>query len=76
MYTTCIHCQQSLGANESIEALPIGRRLAFDGEKGRLWVVCRQCERAYRDTRVRDGIRLIEMAGGPERFGALRQRLI
>jgi hypothetical protein len=87
MYTTCIHCQQSLGANESIEALPIGRRLAFDGEKGRLWVVCRhcarwnltpfdarwealeQCERAYRDTRVRlstDNIGLARLLDGTE----------
>jgi hypothetical protein len=45
MYSTCIHCRKSLGANEAIEALPIGRRLAFDARKGRLWVVCRSCER-------------------------------
>lgn len=45
MYSTCIHCRKSLGANEAIEALPIGRRLAFDARKGRLWVVCRNCER-------------------------------
>lgn len=45
MYSTCIHCAKPLGANESIEALPIGRRVAFDAAKGRLWVVCRACER-------------------------------
>lgn len=45
MYSTCIHCRKSLGANDAIEALPIGRRLAFDARKGRLWVVCRNCER-------------------------------
>lgn len=45
MYSTCIHCRRPLGANESIEALPIGRRLAFDAKRGRLWVVCRACER-------------------------------
>jgi hypothetical protein len=45
MYTTCLFCNGDLGRNESIEALPIGRRLAFDGERGRLWVVCRRCER-------------------------------
>jgi hypothetical protein len=28
-----------------VEAFPIGRRLAFDAAKGRLWVVCRRCER-------------------------------
>lgn len=45
MYSTCIHCRKSLGANEAIEALPIGRRIAFDARHGRLWVVCRACER-------------------------------
>ena len=45
MYTSCLFCTCDLGRNESIESMPIGRRLAFDGEKGRLWVVCRHCER-------------------------------
>ena len=45
MYTTCMFCQRSLGANEVVEAFPVGRRLAFDAARGRLWVVCRSCER-------------------------------
>jgi hypothetical protein len=45
MYTTCLFCTQPLGTNEVLEQFPIGRRLAFDAEKGRLWVVCRHCER-------------------------------
>lgn len=45
MYSTCLFCHTELGANEAIEHFPIGRRLAFDGAKGRLWVVCRKCER-------------------------------
>ncbi len=45
MYSTCIFCNARLGANEAIEEFPVGRRLAFDAEKGRLWVVCRACER-------------------------------
>ena len=45
MYSTCIFCHASLGANESIEQFPVGRRLAFDAARGRLWVVCRRCER-------------------------------
>jgi hypothetical protein len=45
MYSTCLFCHHDLGANEVVEHFPIGRRLAFDGEKGRLWVVCRACER-------------------------------
>ncbi|CAN5221586.1 hypothetical protein BH20GEM2_BH20GEM2_10660 [soil metagenome] len=45
MYSTCLFCNQDLGANEAIEHFPVGRRLAFDAERGRLWVVCRRCER-------------------------------
>jgi hypothetical protein len=45
MYTTCLFCHNDLGSNEVIETFPVGRRLAFDAAKGRLWVVCRKCER-------------------------------
>ena len=45
MYATCLFCNNALGANEAIEAFPVGRRLAFDQAKGRLWVVCPKCER-------------------------------
>ena len=45
MYSTCLFCKGELGANEAIEHFPVGRRLAFDAAKGRLWVVCRKCER-------------------------------
>jgi hypothetical protein len=38
-------CNKSLGSNEVVEHFPVGRRLAFDAERGRLWVVCRACER-------------------------------
>jgi hypothetical protein len=45
MYSTCIFCHGGLGENESIEHFPVGRRLAFDAEKGRLWAVCPTCGR-------------------------------
>ena len=45
MYSTCIFCNHTLGANTALESFPIGRRVAFDAAKGRLWVVCRKCER-------------------------------
>ncbi len=45
MYSTCLFCNHHLGANRVIEAFPVGRRLAFDAKQGRLWVVCRRCER-------------------------------
>ena len=45
MYSTCLFCSAALGANEVLESFPVGRRLAFDAANGRLWVVCRKCER-------------------------------
>ena len=87
MYSTCIFCHQTLGANEEIERFPVGRRLAFDAERGRLWVVCRkcerwnlspleerweaieECERRFRDTRLRvstDNVGLARLPDGLE----------
>ena len=34
MYTTCLYCHGNLGVNESVEAFPVGRRVAFDARKG------------------------------------------
>lgn len=45
MFSTCIFCNRPLGRNESLESFPVGERLAFDPARGRLWVVCRACER-------------------------------
>jgi hypothetical protein len=45
VWSHCMFCNGALGRNEVVEAFPVGRRLAFDPEKGRLWVVCRRCER-------------------------------
>ncbi|MFV1988565.1 MAG: hypothetical protein ACC682_14920 [Gemmatimonadota bacterium] len=45
MYTTCMFCNKPLGENKVVEHFPVGRRLAFDSDRGRLWVVCRKCER-------------------------------
>ena len=96
MYSTCLFCHSELGKNEAVEHFPVGRRLAFDAAKGRLWVVCRkcerwnltpleerweaieECERAFRDTRLRvstdqiglarlkDGLELVRI-GEPQR---------
>jgi hypothetical protein len=38
-------CNRPLGENQAVESFPVGRRLAFDAARGRLWVVCRRCER-------------------------------
>ena len=45
MYSTCIFCNSALATNEVVEHFPVGRRLAFDARKGRLWVVCERCGR-------------------------------
>jgi hypothetical protein len=45
MYRSCIFCSAPLGANDAIERFPVGRSLAFDAEKGRLWAVCDRCTR-------------------------------
>ena len=45
MYKTCIYCNRGLGTNEALEHFSVGRRLAYDAEKGRLWVICERCRR-------------------------------
>lgn len=85
MYSTCLFCNKGLGSNEAIEHFPVGRRLAYDEAKGRLWVVCRscekwnltpleerweaieECERHFRETRLRmssDNIGLAKLKEG------------
>ena len=45
MFRTCLFCHSTLGENAVIERFPVGRRLAFDAVKGRLWVICTHCRR-------------------------------
>jgi hypothetical protein len=45
MFSACLFCHTDLGSNETVEACPVGQRLAFDPSKGRLWVVCTHCGR-------------------------------
>jgi hypothetical protein len=45
VYSTCLSCHARFRSNAAIEAFPIGRRLAFDPARGRLWVVCGRCGR-------------------------------
>ena len=44
MYSTCLYCHGRLGQNDVVESFPVGRRLAFDAVRGRLWVICRHCD--------------------------------
>lgn len=45
LYHNCIFCSADLGSNDSLEGFPVGRSLAFDAAKGRLWAVCPKCAR-------------------------------
>jgi hypothetical protein len=80
VYSACLFCHHDLGENDSVEAMSIGRRIAFDAVKGRLWVVCiscgrwnltpfeerweavEECERLFRNTRLRVATDNIGMA--------------
>jgi hypothetical protein len=90
MFSTCLFCNGSLGRNEVLETFPVGRRIAFDPAKGRLWVICRkcerwnlspieerweaveQCERIFRETRIRVSTDNIGMARHPEGLELVR----
>jgi hypothetical protein len=45
VYTSCLFCHTDLGANHHLSTFPVGRRLAYDPKKGRLWVLCTRCGR-------------------------------
>jgi hypothetical protein len=45
MYHTCAFCSGKLDGDGGPSRLGIGRRLAFDEAKGRLWVICPRCAR-------------------------------
>ncbi|MDQ6886075.1 MAG: hypothetical protein M3068_02150 [Gemmatimonadota bacterium] len=45
MYSTCLFCNTKLGANDAVPSFSVGQRLAFDAERGRLWVICPHCRR-------------------------------
>jgi len=45
MYKTCAFCDTTLDGDGGPSGLGVGRRLAFDEWKARLWVVCPRCAR-------------------------------
>ncbi len=45
MLSRCLFCQRALPVNETVEHFPVGRRVAFDPVRGRLWAVCPGCRR-------------------------------
>lgn len=45
MFASCLYCHSYLGSNELHPRFRVGKRLAFDSSKGRLWVICGHCAR-------------------------------
>lgn len=45
IWTHCPVCSADLGRNEEVEHFQVGKRLAYDPERGRLWVICPRCSR-------------------------------
>ncbi len=43
MYHHCPSCTRDLGRNEALEHFPVGKRLAYDVARGRLWALCPRC---------------------------------
>lgn len=45
MYTSCAFCNGTFAGDGGPSGLGVGRRLAFDEWRGRLWVICSSCSR-------------------------------
>jgi len=45
VYRTCAFCDGAFAGDGGPSGLGVGRRIAFDEQRGRLWVVCQACGR-------------------------------
>src|SRR5262245_59087509 len=45
MLSRCIYCHLPLSENLTLENFRVGRRIAFDPARGRLWAICDSCRR-------------------------------
>ena len=62
MFTSCAFCNGRLDGDGGPTGLGVGRRLAFDEWRGRLWVVCPRCAR-WNLTPFDDRLERIETLG-------------
>ena len=72
MFRTCAFCHGKLDGDGGPTDLGVGRRLAFDEWKGRLWVICPRCSRwnlAPLDDRL-ERIEVLARAAGDGRVAA------
>lgn len=77
MYRTCAFCNGKLDGDGGPSGLGVGRRLAFDEWKGRLWVICPRCGRwnlAPLDDRL-ERIELLARAAGEGRVAAATEQV-
>src|SRR5256885_10282636 len=77
MYTTCAFCNGKLGGDGGPSGLGVGKRLAFDEWRGRLWVICPRCTRwnlAPLDDRL-ERIETLARAAGEGRVAAATEQV-
>src|SRR2546430_7964232 len=77
MYRTCAFCNGKLDGDGGPSGLGVGRRLAFDEWKGRLWVICPKCSRwnlAPIDDRL-ERIEALARAAGEGRVAAATEHV-
>ena len=77
MYRTCAFCSGKLDGDGGPSGLGVGRRLAFDEWKGRLWVICPKCARwnlAPLDDRL-EKIEALARAAGEGRVAAATEHV-
>src|SRR5256886_3809046 len=77
MYRTCAFCNGKLDGDGGPSGLGVGRRLAFDEWKGRLWVICPKCSRwnlAPIDDRL-ERIETLARAAGEGRVAAATEHV-
>src|SRR4029077_19086494 len=77
MFRTCAFCNGKLDGDGGPTDLGVGRRLAFDEGKGRLWVICPRCSRwnlAPLDDRL-ERIETLARAAGDGRVAAATERV-
>jgi hypothetical protein len=70
MYRTCAFCNAALRGDGGPSGLGVGRRVAFDEWRGRLWVVCPACAR-WNLTPLDDRLDRIEAVARAAREGRL-----
>jgi hypothetical protein len=68
MYRTCAFCNAPLDGDGGPSGLRVGRRLAYDEWKGRLWVICSKCSR-WNLTPLDDRLERIEAVARAAREG-------